>query len=258
MSFLRAGTDFPGSFFPLSSAPFPPCPAPRAPAVAQDPPGGSGVQDTMLFGLSGSEGSPQSPPAPGEEAPERLPGRMRGGAGTPGPPRRFSRARGFPASLENPGSSWGGGKRIVIIIIIPPRLRVIPSLLDPAAGLVPAARGRTATTAAWGSLQLWRGFPGAGPTTIPGPAASCLGQLPPRGTGRAGQGCAAPRFSTRFCLALSRAPSRLPAASGPGRICSPTALLPSLESSEQPQEASGQLPQQPPRPPNCYFCLPRL
>lgn len=158
------------------------------------------MQDTMLFGLSGSEGSPQSPPAPGEEAPERLPGRMRGGAGTPGPPRRFSRARGFPASLENPGSSWGGGKRIVIIIIIPPRLRVIPSLLDPAAGLVPAARGRTATTAAWGSLQLWRGFPGAGPTTIPGPAASCLGQLPPRGTGRAGQGCAAPRFSARFCF----------------------------------------------------------
>lgn len=66
------------------------------------------MQDTMLFGLSGSEGSPQSPPAPGEEAPERLPGRMRGGAGTPGPPRRFSRARGLPASLENPGNSWGG------------------------------------------------------------------------------------------------------------------------------------------------------
>lgn len=66
------------------------------------------MQDTMLFGLSGSEGSPQSPPAPGEEAPERLPGRMRRGAGTPGPPRRFSRARGLPASLENPGNSWGG------------------------------------------------------------------------------------------------------------------------------------------------------
>lgn len=66
------------------------------------------MQDTKLFGLSGSEGSPQSPPAPGEEAPERLPGRMRRGAGTPGPPRRFSRARGLPASLENPGNSWGG------------------------------------------------------------------------------------------------------------------------------------------------------
>lgn len=170
----------------------------------------------MLFGLSGSEGSPQSPPAPGEEAPERLPGRMRGGAGTPGPPRRFSRARGFPASLENPGSSWGGGKRIVIIIIIPPRLRVIPSLLDPAAGLVPAARGRTATTAAWGSLQLWRGFPGAGPTVSrsrpykdTGAGSVLLGAAPPQGDGTGRAGMRSPSF---FHPILPRPlPSTLPA-----------------------------------------------
>lgn len=107
----------------------------------------------------------------------------------------------FPHPSKTQAAPGGGGKRIVIIIIIPPRLRVIPSLLDPAAGLVPAARGRTATTAAWGSLQLWRGFPGAGPTVSrsrpykdPGAGSVLLGAAPPQGDGTGRAGMRSPSF----------------------------------------------------------------